>query len=314
MSDADLLPRPHSVPHLALLSGPFSHADAAAAGLTRARIRTLLASGAWIVLRRGVFCDATVAAHADPMWLAAAAALAVMAAGTVVSHETAACLHDLPTAITPDGVWLTRRPTSQHGSHRHPGIVERAAAVPPEHRTTLHGLPVTTVARTVVDLARHRSFNDGVVLTDTVLHHDRTTTRELIAVRDACACWPGIRRATRVLDFANGAAESPLESLSRLAFARFGLPAPSLQALIRCPDGARFRADFLWALWRVIGEADGRVKYERADDLWREKLREDRLREMGFEVVRWTWDDIANRPERVVARIRQAAERANRHR
>ncbi len=237
-----------------------------------------------------------------------------MAAGTVVSHETAACLHDLPTTTTPDVVWLTRRPTSQHGSHRHPGIVERAAAVPPQHRTTIHGLPVTTVARTVVDLARHRSYNDAVVLTDAVLHEGKTNTRELIAVRDACACWPGSRRATRVLDFANGAAESPLESLSRLAFARLGLPAATLQAVIRCSDGARYRADFLWAHWHVIGEADGRVKYQRADDLWREKRREDRLREMGFEVVRWTWDDIANQSERVVARIWQAAERASRHR
>jgi hypothetical protein len=60
MSDADLLPSRHSVSHLALMSGPFSYSDAVAAGLTRARIRTLLASGAWVVLRRGIFCDANV--------------------------------------------------------------------------------------------------------------------------------------------------------------------------------------------------------------------------------------------------------------
>ena len=85
---------------------------------------------------------------------------------------------------------------------------------------------------------------------------------------------------------------------------------PGLQGYLL--DGSLARADFLWAQWRVIGEADGRMKYETPEDLWREKLREDRLRELGYEVVRWTWDEIVNRPEVVVARILRAAERARR--
>ena len=122
--------------------------------------------------------------------------------------------------------------------------------------------------------------------------------------------WPGIQRAAQVIDFADGAAESPLESRSRVAFAGGGLPAPALQALILLRDGGRARVDFLWAQWRIIGEADGRLKIQRPEDLWDEKLREDRLRELGYEVVRWTWDEIVNYPEVVVARILRAIARA----
>lgn len=100
---------------------------------------------------------------------------------------------------------------------------------------------------------------------------------------------------------------------SRVAFALGGLPTPVLQAVILLRDGGRARVDFLWAQWRVIGEADGRLKIQRPEDLWQEKLREDRLRELGYEVVRWTWDEIVNHPEVVVARILRAAARASHH-
>ena len=313
MLDAEGLRTRQIVPASRLPARPFTYAEAIAAGYTRGLIRHLVRTGRWLVLRRGVFCDAALAEGADPIRLASGAALLVMAPGAVISHETAAFLHELPTVAAPSWVWLTRPRTSRHGRHSHPGIIERSATLPAAHVTRLHGLPVTTVARTVVDLARHRSFVDAVVLTDGVLHAGATTHAELIAVRVACEAWPGIGRAARALTFADGAAESPLESRSRIAFAQGGLPPPTLQAVIRLLDGSLARADFLWDEWRVIGEADGRLKYETPDDLWREKLREDRLRELGYEVVRWTWDEIVNRPEVVMARILRAAERARRH-
>jgi hypothetical protein len=300
---------------LPLTTGPFTNADALKAGYTRGLIRHLVECGRWKVLRRGVFCEDGPPTRADPVWLRAAAALLVMAAGSALSHETAEAFHDLPHGREPllAGqvlVYLTRPATSRNGRHLHPGIVERAASLPAAHVTTKHGLRTTTVARTVIDLARCRPFDEGVILADAALHLGATTHAELVAVRDACNSWPGIGRAAKVVAFADGAAESPLESHSRVALAHGGLPAPTLQAEILLRDGGRLRVDFLWAQWRVIGEADGRIKYQRPDDLWREKLREDALRELGYEVVRWTWDEIVNHPEVVVARILRAANRA----
>jgi Protein of unknown function (DUF559) len=317
------LPKDASGSRSLSLARPFTYADAINAGYPRGLVRHLVRTGRWLVLRRGVYCDIALSERADPVWLHAAAALLAMTAGSAISHETAGTLCELPVghrhagsptnAGQPPMIYLTHPPASRHARRGHPGVIERVAALPPSHLGYFQGLLITTPARTVVDLARFRPYAEGVAVADAALHLGITTNAELITVRDACRSWPGINRAAKVIDFADGAAESPLESRSRVAFAQGGLPTPVLQAVILLRDGARARADFLWAQWRVIGEADGRLKVQRPEDLWAEKLREDALRELGYEVVRWTWDEIVNHPEIVVARILRAAARARLH-
>jgi hypothetical protein len=303
------------------LARPFTCADAINAGYTRGLIRHLVSTGRWLMLRRGVYCDSALSERADPVWLHAAATLLVTPTGSAISCETAGALYELPIgrwralgsrAATgqPPVIYVTHAPTSGPARRRHPGIVERAAALPAAHLAYFQGLLLTTPARTVVDLARLRPYVEAVAVADAAIHLGLTTNAQLVAVRDACPSWPGINRASKVIDFADGAAESPLESRSRVAFALGGLPTPVLQAVILLRNGGRARADFLWEQWRVIGEADGRLKIQRPEDLWAEKLREDALRELGYEVVRWTWDEIVNHPEIVVARILRAAARA----
>ena len=77
-----------------------------------------------------------------------------------------------------------------------------------------------------------------------------------------------------------------------------GLPAPLLQAWITDEDGvAVARVDFLFREHGTVVEFDGLVKYAEADGreaLAQEKQREDRLRELGYEVVRLTWRDLAD--------------------
>ena len=86
-----------------------------------------------------------------------------------------------------------------------------------------------------------------------------------------------------------------------------------VRSQVRIPDttGAVFaRVDLLVGTWVVV-EFDGLVKYEGAEGraaLAAEKAREDRLRAMGYEVVRLTWADLA-RPHRVQALVRSALER-----
>jgi very-short-patch-repair endonuclease len=71
------------------------------------------------------------------------------------------------------------------------------------------------------------------------------------------------------------------------------------------------RVDFLFD-GCVIGEADGRGKYTGPQDLWAEKRREDALRALGFEVVRWGWDDMWLHPYAVAGQIAAALQRARR--
>lgn len=119
------------------------------------------------------------------------------------------------------------------------------------------------------------------------------------------------RRLARMLALLDARSESVAESRARLIFIQAGLAVRS-QVKIADPGGAVVaRADLLIGEWVVV-EVDGAGKY--ADDpdgraLFREKLREDRLRELGYEVVRVTWADLAD-PARLIARVRAAMARA----
>ena len=94
----------------------------------------------------------------------------------------------------------------------------------------------------------------------------------------------------------DGRRESPLESQSWAYFLRNRIPLPKLQVEIVDEWGDFVgRVDTLWSEARVIGEVDGRSKYATPDDVYREKRREDALRAMGFEVIRWGFSDLRSR-------------------
>jgi hypothetical protein len=171
---------------------------------------------------------------------------------------------------------------------------------------------VTSVERTVVDLARSLPFAAGVVTADSALCNEKTTAGRLYRVVGDCRRWPGIAKATEVVDFSHPGAESPLESISRVAFRDGGLPPPVLQAWIIGGRGTIGRVDFLWEEHRTIAEADGAMKYADPDRARRQLRRDTDLREAGFEVVHFTWRDITSRPEHVVAQIRAAFARTAR--
>ncbi|MEQ7009209.1 type IV toxin-antitoxin system AbiEi family antitoxin domain-containing protein [Actinopolymorpha sp. B17G11] len=183
------------------------------------------------------------------------------------------------------------------------------------------GPAVTSVARTVLDLARLSSFDAGVVVADCGLRRGAKRS-ELVTELLACRDWAGSRTASRVVAFADGRSESPGESLARVAFDELRLPTPELQAVFRTRDGSVVaRTDFLFREYGTVVEFDGRRKYYRdlgndadpGEVVWREKLREDALREhFGLEVVRLTWADLG--PERrtqLAKRIRSAFSRAS---
>jgi hypothetical protein len=73
------------------------------------------------------------------------------------------------------------------------------------------------------------------------------------------------------------------------------------------------RTDFWWEEFRTVGEFDGKVKYGRylrpgqapGDAVFAEKRCEDALRDHGFEVVRWVWDELETF-DQVEARLRRA--------
>jgi len=290
----------------------FSFDEALQAGYAPAEIRRHLRCGLWVRLRRNVYAEsATVdAARRDPVSshvLDCEAALRALQSDTVVGDESAALIHGITLLEPPQEVSLTTERPPRSGSREMPGVRVYSATVPSSHRQWLRNLPLTTAARTLVDIARHRSFAEAVVAADFALHEGKVNPFEVTQVLEDCSTWPRIAKAVRVAEFADPACESPLESLSRVCFATEGLPAPQSQVWI-----AGYRADFLWEEFRTIAEADGLSKYTEPEVLREEKRREDRLRELGFEVVRITWAQVRGNGPEVAARIRAAFARGQR--
>lgn len=271
--------------------GVFTRRDALAAGLTPRQIRVQCA-GTWLVLRRGVYAERAFAATLSPEArhvLDAAAVALASRLGLVLSHRTGALAHELPLlGKLPEVPQLTREPRSSDDTSRTPGL--HVATLPDTERTTVGGVPVTTLARTAVDIARSGPLRHGLVVADAVLRR-LVPREELIAAALAHRSWPGGPRALKVAGFADGRAETPLESITRLVYRQQGLPDPETQVEV-WRDG-RFVAlvDFLFRDQRTVGEADGMGKYDRPGALRAEKIREEGLRRCGLEVVRNIWGE-----------------------
>jgi hypothetical protein len=232
--------------------------------------------------------------------LAVIAAASQLGAGVVFSHVSAAVLHGLPLWATPlDRVHGTRHRRSGASISRHLHL--HAAALDPDEIVVVDGVLVTSIARTLADLARLLPFEQALVPADAALHRHRVTRAELDATLDRAARRPGNPAARRVLAFARPGADSPGESRSRLAIHRAGLPDPALQHEVRAPDGRVLgQVDFWWEEFDTAGEFDGRVKYGRAlrpgqdpgEVVFAEKVREDAIRGDGHGMVRWVWSEI----------------------
>lgn len=305
------------VPFSSRFAGIMTTAELLQAGLSAAKIRRLARQGVLQPVGRGAYARAAVAAKvadaAGGQALQAAAALAVAGRGAVASHHVAAAMHGLDLLGRPPAWVAVTRPPAGGGSRTgRPGVWVHAASLPVRHVTSWHGVPVTSAARTVVDLARTSPFRAGVVVADSALHRKQTSRAELQAVLADCRRWRGIQQARHVVAFADARSESALESISRVAFHDQGLPPPDLQVWVGGNGLVIGRADFLWAQHRTIAEADGAGKYMIQGRAQAQLRRDAELRDAGFEVVHFTWEEIVRAPAQVAASIRAAFQRAAR--
>jgi hypothetical protein len=238
----------------------------------------------------------------------------------VLSHWTAAAVHDLPiVGAWPGSTHLTMGTSA--GGRSKGEVVKHSIHLDERDVVAVGGLRVTSVARTIVDMAAVASFADAVIMADGALRLDRfgrekplTTARELADAWAGRLPFRGHVRARAVIAFADGRADTPIESLSRVTMRQIGCPAPRLQTAFFDADGFIGGADFEWPEFDVIGEADGDRKYldaafrsgrsvERV--LLDEKNREDRLRALPKNVVRWNWK-VAADPRALETRLRHA--------
>jgi very-short-patch-repair endonuclease len=299
-------------PDLGKLAWVITRAELLRGGFSRARINSLVQTGALISLHYGVYVTEDAAMQlrqlsGGELLMRAAAVLATSGTSAVVSHETAAELHGLDLPRTPPEVAITR-PPGQGSRSGKTGVRVHVARLPASHVGSRVAIPLTTVARTVVDLARSQDFASGVVVADSALYKRLTSKGEMQRVLTELGRSPGAARAADVVEFSDGRSESPLESLARVTFRDCGLPAPELQVQLG-GDEFTARVDFYWRKFRTVVEVDGAMKYDDRSAAVRQLQRDARLRRAGFEVEHFGWHEITQTPDEVAATIRIAFQR-----
>lgn len=266
-------------------------------------LETGVGRGRFVKIRPGVYAVATEWHAADQRERHRAAMDALRATSArvpVFSHESAALVHGIPVigALPP-----LPHIIAADGGHRSPANVIAHRPRHPWLIEVVGASMATTVECTAINLAASRSLAAGVVAFDHVIAGG-VPKDALAAMIAEWRPFHGVRRALRALEIATGLAETPLESISLVPIALAGFEPPEQQVVV-VARGRRYRLDFFWRDYGVVGEADGRGKYLTPADLWEEKLREDALRSLNLGFARWGWDEAFAGPP-VVDRLIEA--------
>lgn len=320
--------------------GVFTAAQAAAAGLDRQTRRDMVRVGTLRQLRRDVFTPGeywdgcsererhrieVAAALIARGWRPGLEQAPILAAGRM----SAGFLHGLPLPhddrADERASWDTeelrfweRRPThvdlisADRGRRSYKyGVEVRPAALPPEH-VDLHGVvPISGLARTAVDLMREATRPEALMVADATMRLG-VSRADLEAMVEFCGNWPNAGRAREVVMLADPRAESPAESIARLALIDEHIDF-ELQVDLFDGAGRIGRVDLLLRAFGIVLEVDGHVKML---DPWhgtpqqaleRQEQREQRLRAVGWIVIRTTWEEVRHYPEALIERIRSAA-------
>lgn len=235
--------------------------------------------------------------------------------GVALSHHSAAIAWGLPwVGPVPQRVHIIRE---GHGQQRHSASATLHARIPTARFATREGLRVIEPAFSLLGVAAQHGTDQSVVLLDAGLHEGIIAESDVMRMLVACKGRKGHAVAAAAASLADSASESPGESLTRLLLTSLGYEVRSQVTIKTTSPYFQARVDFMLTHHRVVIEFDGLVKYADGEGsanrqaLVREKAREDRIRSLGFEVVRLVWADLY-RPERVRSLLEAACIRASR--
>jgi hypothetical protein len=297
--------------------GLITRSKALDCGLSSLDIRHLVRTGAWIVVRRGVYADAQVwddlDEHVGRHRLRTRAALATMRRGWVVSHDSAAHEQAMEILNPPDPhVHITRPGTT--GAWSKFGVKHHLARFGEHQVVDVDGLAVLDLARTAVDIAREHGTPYGEIACDSAMRMGVSRADLDIAVAPMLF-WPYSRRARDAIAFADPGTESVLETLGRILVEALGIGEVDVQFPVALEDGR-----VVWGDIRVgchIFEAHGKVKYlsveqgglasrDATEVVWAEKRRERQLHQQGLGTSSIVFADYWN-PDRkqVLRRMRE---------
>jgi very-short-patch-repair endonuclease len=251
-------------------------------------------------LHRGVYAVGHDRLRIEGRWLAA-----VMACGpgAVLSHRDAAQLWGLRQSSS---ALIDVTVPSQNGRIRRRGIrVHRSGRISPEEVTRVDGIPVTTVARTLLDLA---DVLDKQALRRAITEAEYTGRFDLTSVTAVVELNPG-RRTRKLMEAAHARqhrTRSPLEDRFLALIDTWGVEEPETNVWI---DG--YEVDFLWRKAGLVVETDGLSAHATRAAVRRDRVRDRVLWRAGLRTMRLTAADLEE-PAAIVADLAQAGVRVER--
>ena len=256
-------------------------------GFTANAVATRVATGRLHRVHRGVYAVGHLGLGQEARWLAAVLACGD---GAVLSHRSAGTLWGIRL-----GELFRPEVTTEH-PRRLATITSRRAMLAPADRTTHRGIPVTSPARTLVDLAH-------------LLDHDELTRalREAMfrrlydpqAIQDALTRRPS--KALKDLLTEASVTQSMMEDRFLTICHRHRLPQPRTQHRI----GAK-RYDFAWPQHKVVVETDSWLAHSTPYAFQADRSQTNDLQLAGWLVLRFTWADLTRRSRATAATVSQA--------
>jgi hypothetical protein len=233
----------------------------------------------------------------------------VFAAGVhaAASHRAAAALWRFP-GFREDWVEVVRPWKRNRKPGRLVGLHE-STFLPPHHITAIDGIPVTTVDRTLFDLAGVVSRKRLERAVANAVNAGQTTIAKLekVFAETARRGRRGSKAMRKLLsDIGQGyvPTESELEDLVLAVLEVAGLPLPKKQRNVGGSTTPIGRVDFLYAATKLVIEADSKRHHTSWLDQEADKRRDLQLTAAGFQIIRVSWQQLIEHPEEFVAAVR----------
>jgi hypothetical protein len=275
-----------------------------ALGITQQAVSLRARAGRLHRLHRGVYAVGHTVLTVRGHWMAAVLACGD---GAALSFATAAAHWDLRTGVP---AVIDVSVPSAGGRRGRPGLrIHRAATLRDEEVTTAkHGIPATTPARTILDMAAVLSPTRLAVLLDRAERQELTDYAALDAIASG---HPGHRGSAKLAGAlaTHYAGDDMTRSELEIAFLELcrshGLPRPGVNGTV---EG--LEVDFLFPAARLTVETDSWRFHKTRRDFENDRARDALLAAAGYRTLRFTDRQIGRRPATVVAAIRAAAEAA----
>lgn len=285
------------IARLAAEQGGFiSRAQLLELGVSLGALHRKIAARDLTLISEGIYQVFEPATHLDLM---RGAVLALPDA--TVSHESAAHLLELP--YLPQLVPTVT--VASHTTHRFPGVlVRRNNDLHASHLIEVNGLVVTNVARTLFDLAAILKYREFVRTAESAILDGRTHLDHLesLLTKLARRGKPGVRTTRDFVETRSGIADaSVLERKGREVIAQAGIPAPLPE--FPMPWNPRRRFDDAYPQAKLAIEWDSRGWHAQQDAMTTDRRRDREAAAHGWLVVRFTWNDVTQHPEEVVATV-----------